>query len=109
MSETKHSPEPWYQDPEDCAWLGGASVFSEKGPVRLCEVSEADARRIVACVNACAGLPTEALEAGALGRALDALGDMASQHRCGCGHPACNRCADDGENAAALRALGRLP
>ncbi len=33
-------------------------------------MSDADARRIVACVNACAGIPTEALEAGALGEVL---------------------------------------
>ena len=25
----------------------------------------------------------------------DALEHMASHHRCGCGHPACKRCADD--------------
>ena len=29
---------------------------------------------------------------------------MAQQHRCGCGHPACNRCADDIDNADALAA-----
>lgn len=33
-------------------------------------VNEANARRIVACVNACAGLSTEALEAGMLGNLI---------------------------------------
>ena len=26
---------------------------------------------------------------------LEALREMATQHRCGCGHPHCNRCEDD--------------
>jgi hypothetical protein len=30
-------------------------------------------RRVQACINACAGIPTEALEAGALGEAIAAL------------------------------------
>lgn len=29
---------------------------------------------------------------------------MAQQHRCGCGHPACNRCYDDKQNAIVLEA-----
>jgi hypothetical protein len=32
----------------------------------------------------------------------DDLAYMASQHRCGCAHPACNRCADDAMCEAAL-------
>ena len=70
--------------------------------------SEPDARRIVACVNACAGIPTEALEAGALGKALDALAWHG--HRglpCPYASTAgpCRNCEAD----RALRALGRLP
>jgi hypothetical protein len=30
------------------------------------DISDEDARRLVACVNACAGIPTEVLEAGKL-------------------------------------------
>jgi len=32
----------------------------------------------------------------------EALNDMACQHKCGCGHPHCNRCADDKMCADAL-------
>jgi len=73
-----HTPEPWRLYPpgacvphydvrerivSDCP--SGRSVSDP--------ISEADARRIVACVNACAGIPTEALEAGAVREALDLL------------------------------------
>ena len=33
---------------------------------------------------------------------LGALRTMAAQHRCGCGHPACNRCEDDRMCEAAI-------
>lgn len=62
--ETKHTPEPWGIDP---AIHPNNQVFSESGIVVAdCkwtnyepQVREANASRIVACVNACAGL-TEA-------------------------------------------------
>ncbi len=75
--ETKHSPEPW-------TWRRGSKmdagmnevVVGSTGSVVCATVpqsAEADARRIVAAVNACAGIPTAALEAGALAKALDLL------------------------------------
>lgn len=57
MSE--HSPEPWsVGDAYGCACL-----FAETGqdPIGI-DLSESDARRIVACVNFCRGLETEYLE-----------------------------------------------
>jgi hypothetical protein len=72
MSETKHSPEPWRIDKEDPAsGIGDAAgeICAEGwGRKRL---ADANARRIVACVNALAGISTEALESGALAKALD--------------------------------------
>lgn len=79
MSEQKHTPEPWrvecdeYDDGNDgCqarAWptvwagdielIGAEGFYSELGR----DFDIANARRIVACVNACAGLSTEILEA----------------------------------------------
>lgn len=77
MSEMKHTPEPWGlktgadgktivitgHDPEAPGdpWsvadmVPGASYRNIEDPV------EHNARRIVACVNACAGIHTEALE-----------------------------------------------
>ncbi len=32
------------------------------------------------------------------------LYNMATQHKCGCKHPACNRCGDDERNESALAA-----
>lgn len=68
MSE--HSKEPWRVGPgswvvsdqgvnpivgADDPLYGGGCLVAES-------VCEADGRRIVACVNACAGIPTEELE-----------------------------------------------
>jgi hypothetical protein len=89
VSDTKHSPEPWAYMPLHKVYGHPAPERWDEAPqygiVEVCEDDpeiaslgpagnpEADARRIVACVNACAGLSTEALEAGKLGEALDAL------------------------------------
>jgi hypothetical protein len=64
----------------------------------------ANARRVVALWNACAGLSTEALESGALAKALEALASL-------CGGPAPIRSINGAilSGAAALRSLGRLP
>ena len=70
-SEAKHTPEPWelhqHLGPRDPyfqllngSWDIAHSKFSANGS----EVDEANGRRIVACVNACAGIPTEQLQAG---------------------------------------------
>lgn len=89
MSETKHSPEPWRRGEEHETMVeiethadrlvarvvhppfASSSRCQHFGRDPFCEM-DANARRIVACVNACAGIPTEALEARALGNALGA-------------------------------------
>lgn len=68
----KHIPEPWHAF--DSEYGGFAIQGSDKNgsiilPIlgRTCNFpnhSEANARRIVAAVNACAGIPTAELEAG---------------------------------------------
>lgn len=74
MSE--HTPEPWrtFKQGDSTGWIvgrvDGGDMF--RIPAGYEDVG-ADARRIVACVNACAGLSTEALEAGALKESLDVL------------------------------------
>lgn len=77
-----HTQEPWLVTGPQKGKIGGYEVVStvpgtnrydthplvammQHSPDRQ-HVAEADARRIVACVNACAGIPTEALEAGAI-------------------------------------------
>ncbi len=65
---SKHTPEPW-QVHHDAS--GGVFVSSEKTSFHIAEIGSdddeaviPDALRIVACVNACAGLPQESLDGG---------------------------------------------
>lgn len=62
---------------DPCGWSGcsGARVV----------MSEADQRRIVACVNACQGIGTEALEAGVVSGLIEAAGRVTA-------------CADEGRD-----------
>ena len=74
MSENKHTPEPWAIDPDDRPNMHWNNhIVSEANPnIAICfmahdgteqnERGEANASRITACVNACAGIDTELLE-----------------------------------------------
>ena len=60
--KTEHTPEPWSYGEDNDGW------YVEKDRLQIAHgLSEEDARRIVACVNACAGIPTEVLERYKLG------------------------------------------
>jgi hypothetical protein len=82
---TNHTQEPWSCATEHadgaCVYVTSAerSVFTDEVAViyagQSLEVARADARRIVACVNACAGIPTEALESGALAEVAQSIDD----------------------------------
>jgi len=67
MNENKHTPEPWRveigEQPESIALLctSGLAHFEIVSDSQLGDI-HADARRIVACVNACAGMTTEQLD-----------------------------------------------
>jgi hypothetical protein len=65
MSKTEHDPEPWRLE-DDIPGHGPNESAVWPARVRGFPTTTANARRIVACVNACAGIPTEALESGAL-------------------------------------------
>ena len=59
---TDHTPEPWYLHEGgrmDVMAQGWGTVATILAP--HLEASQANAARIVACVNACAGIPTEQL------------------------------------------------
>ncbi|MFQ1917901.1 hypothetical protein ACK35P_10865 [Aeromonas veronii] len=72
----KHTPEPWHLPPGDMIFVskvGGKGYVAKmmplgaprdrKGlPTDISDEMCANARRIVACVNACRGLPTDELE-----------------------------------------------
>lgn len=75
--EKKHTPEPWAIRrtwdgkpvldiegplPDHCHEIARLPIFTTR--------VEANARRIVACVNACAGISTEDIESGKLGNIL---------------------------------------
>ncbi len=61
----EHSKEPWGIEP-----IGMYTIRDAAGPIAMCfsarerELDAANVRRIVAAVNACAGIPTEVLEQG---------------------------------------------
>jgi hypothetical protein len=62
-----HSPEPWgllhsHTNPPPPSYVLGHIVDGDDNRIFLSE-NGSNARRIVACVNACAGIPTERLEA----------------------------------------------
>lgn len=57
-----------------CIRDAGLQIIATVLPdVREPHLAAADARRLVACWNACVGIPTEELEAGLIGDALSAL------------------------------------
>jgi hypothetical protein len=78
--ETKHSPEPWKSDDDDSH---GGIVDASGNPVcwgddyavdwRYFDDKSENRRRVLTCVNACAGIPTEALESERLDHALHTL------------------------------------
>lgn len=88
MSENKYTPEPWRTDAE-CGFP--QDIHDSKGHLFLrCgsdfdnEIyGEANARRITACVNACAGFSTETLEliasVGGMQHKMTATAAVASQ------------------------------
>lgn len=58
-----HTPEPWHcwQDPISTTWRIDHKIPNNSIIVAIAVGKEADARRIVACVNVCAGLSDEDL------------------------------------------------
>lgn len=78
-TEAKHTPEPWAMDwhfivaPDPKGiypdiYIGEVIQEDSEDPLRIASPEEqiANGRRIVAAVNACKGIPVEALEAGVL-------------------------------------------
>lgn len=89
MSDMKHTPEPWEfhaqgDADEWCLLTAGGKrwviAFRQNGELLDVE-QEANARRIVACVNACAGINTEALEELGPIAAMMYSGDQMARHQ----------------------------
>jgi len=122
VSETKHSPEPIRVEMQTLmgeTYVGRILDNNGHEVVRTdCGVYPPDAvtaLRIVAAYNACVGVPTEALEAGAVHGAISLLAEYLrpESHDCGCHRDpgrwdkdaaACHQC----RMRRVLRALGRL-
>jgi len=74
---TKHTPEPWVSSPrtDDCLHSkNGGEVVRFYG-----HRYKANKRRVEACLAACAGIPTEQLEAGAIEKLIEGLGLIAAK------------------------------
>ena len=82
----KHTAEPWHcknkvgyvfgTDGQSHVLVANVGDFRDEELVPFSgERWQADANRIVACVNACAGIPTEQLEAGCVLELVDAVMD----------------------------------
>ena len=81
MTDQQHTPEPWMILDLRCKNHERITVSAIQQDQVICRIEnivkqtpisaedESNARRIVACVNACAGIPTDVLEAMPLGPA----------------------------------------
>lgn len=86
---SKHTPEPWVMSTKaDGNWwhisagnqaIAAVHAASKKRNEPYASMFEANARRIIACVNACAGLPTEQLESSPLGGVLNGVASLIAQ------------------------------
>lgn len=75
MSET-HTPEPWrYENDGESVLLYADGEYVGEADCRHADIEtdEINARRIVACVNACQGVSTEVLETDHINQALELL------------------------------------
>lgn len=71
-----HTAEPWHVGEMCRGWI---EVKARLSTVAQRITSEADARRIVACVNVCAGIPTASIEAGIINLGMDTINALAQQ------------------------------
>ena len=86
---SNHTPEPWslleagdsikHQVPVSSDRTSILTIATEGAIAFGAVYSADDARRIVACVNACAGLPTEQLEVSPLGGVLNGVAGLIAQ------------------------------
>lgn len=76
-SLSDHTPEPW-------EWEGEIERITGPDGATIADVTTVgNARRIVACVNACDGIPTASLEAGIINLGMDTINALAQMHQKG--------------------------
>lgn len=121
---TKHTPGPWEVDAKDMAQTAdgifsvGILAADADGDLQhvaiallhttadapsddMLEECKANARRIVAAWNACDGISTEALEAGAVADLLEALKDGLAALEAGCRYIEGEGSDEEAKNASA--------
>lgn len=77
MTQEAHTQGPWRFVP----WHieeGSSAVRAPDGHLICSTASDANARRIVACVNALAGIPIEAIESGVVAELVSVLRTIAN-------------------------------
>lgn len=76
-----HTKEPWVAEDQSVRSRSGliANVMDPERPNRRTHITEANTRRIVACVNQCIGLDTDRLEKMVPGTLANLLGLKASR------------------------------
>lgn len=100
---TKHTPGPWAVDPDDSDYVIDATGN------HVCAMHACFSASTVDCGSR-QDREANAHLIAAAPDLLEMLELMAAQHRCGCRHPACKRCADDDECTAAIaKAKGEKP
>lgn len=111
--EARHTPEPWHigvrtaHSKRDIYGPQGSIVALADGVFTSLPEAQANARRIVACVNACAGIPLERLEReGATSlRDATAIKDQRDELAAALRRAADYITADEGASARAMRAV----
>jgi hypothetical protein len=105
--ETKWSPEPWSIDETDRTIVDAkdsAVVVADDYALDWTVWGPDSRRRIVAAVNSVAGIPSAALKAGLLSRALDLLALGFLTDECDGTEEGCPSC----DARRLLKALGRI-
>jgi len=75
----KHTKEPWEVAEDKCYMQ---QIVNSTGLCIAKLIEEEDAERIVACVNACKGITTEALEARVVEKGVQKLWDYYEENSC---------------------------
>jgi hypothetical protein len=70
-TQPQHTPEPWVK-----TWPEHRPVIASGNTGLAIEFNEPNIDRAAACVNACKGIPTEALESGVIAEMLSLVRDI---------------------------------
>ena len=85
IAMSEHTPEPWHHNDTMRSLKGpdGDELYLDGGrhPTNRYPLASENSARIVACVNACAGIPTEQLQEGSVAKLVEALETLHKEAR----------------------------